>query len=218
MFFDTLRALPTFITIWTRVVRYLESQATSSSKEVSHAAIGSFQGTTSTMKKPLFLTYALEIIFEHVDQPSCPSDVRDVTWVTLERVSVCLVSYPEISTKSISEFMKIIVDLFNKTRTFIVPSNLRRLIRMTHPLALYVEPDPPQTTVTAVGQPSALQASILALLQSLVSNFPFPFLLLILLSLLSPIQFSLLCFHNFFFLYHTLLGIISSTVENISYF
>eukprot|EP00026_Physarum_polycephalum_P000282 Phypoly_transcript_00282.p1 GENE.Phypoly_transcript_00282~~Phypoly_transcript_00282.p1 ORF type:complete len:1756 (+),score=269.99 Phypoly_transcript_00282:745-5268(+) len=160
MFFDTLCALPTFITIWTRVVRYLETQATSSSKEVSHAAITNFQ----------------EIIFTHIALQSCPPEVRDVTWVALERLAVCLISYPEIATKSIATFVQILGDLYNKTRTFIVPHNLRRLIRMTHPLALYIDPNPPQTTGIAVGQPSALQASILSLLQTLppVPDLVFP--------------------------------------------
>lgn len=102
-------------------------------------------------------------------QSTCPVDVRDVTWVALERLSVCLTSFPEISGKSVALFVQILGDMYTKTRAFIVPVNTRRLIRMTFPLAFYVDPSPPISSGIAVGQPSALQSAILTLLQSMVS-------------------------------------------------
>lgn len=91
-----------------------------------------------------------------------------MTWVALERLSVCLTSFPEISGKSVALFVQILGDMYTKTRTFIVPENMRRLIRMSMPLAVYVDPNPPITSGLAVGQPSAIQSSILLLLQSMV--------------------------------------------------
>jgi hypothetical protein len=167
-FFDPLRGLPTFIEIWTRVVRYLETQATSPSQEVSMRAIGHFQDIFIYFYSPLHTFTFIDIIIAHVAQPTCPQDVREITWVALERLAVCLTSFPEISSKSVTSFAHpFLSDLYTKTRTFIVPANMRRLIRMTYPLAIYVDPKPPATTGIAVGQPSTIQASILTLLQTM---------------------------------------------------
>lgn len=87
-------------------------------------------------------------------------------WAALERLAVCLTTYPEISPKSIAIFIQILQELYTKTRSFIALTNVRRLIRMTYPLALYIDPNPPASSPP--NQPQVMQAAILNLLQSMV--------------------------------------------------
>lgn len=112
----------------------------------------------------------------HVAQQTCPLEIRDIVWAALERLAVCMTTYPEIYPKAIALFIQLLNDLYTKTRLFIVPNNIRRLVRMTYPLGLYLDPNPPPSTMSA-GQPQPMQSAILNLLRSMVCKLKANFLL-----------------------------------------
>ncbi|KAM9972648.1 hypothetical protein ACTFIR_012015 [Dictyostelium discoideum] len=121
-FFDQLFTLPTFDAAWSTLLNHLQTESKSSSKEVS-------------------LT-SLSFIHEIVNTPSIidPShpQLAESIWECLLHLSPKLFDPQNSVPKSLSVYIKVFTDLFNKTRPQLNHAQMNRALEIIFPMGLFI--------------------------------------------------------------------------------
>ncbi|EGC38554.1 hypothetical protein DICPUDRAFT_93806 [Dictyostelium purpureum] len=120
-FFDTLTTLPSFLRSWECLLNHLETESKSTSKEVSLSSLSFLHEIVNTSS---------------IIDPSHP-ELSESIWETLLRLSKLFDQQPS-SSKTLSVYIKVFTDLFNKTRSQLDHQQMNRALGIIFPMGISI--------------------------------------------------------------------------------
>ncbi|KAK5574547.1 hypothetical protein RB653_009800 [Dictyostelium firmibasis] len=121
-FFEQLFALPTFDAAWSTLLNHLQTESKSSSKEVSLTSLSFIHEIVNTST---------------IIDPTHPQ-LGESIWECLLHLSPKLFDPQNSVPKSLSVYIKVFTDLFNKTRPQLNHQQMNRALEIIFPMGLFI--------------------------------------------------------------------------------
>ncbi|KYR02000.1 hypothetical protein DLAC_00793 [Tieghemostelium lacteum] len=121
-FFEVLSTLPSFKKAWDSLILTLETESKSTSKEVSMSSLGALH----------------EIVKCSIIDTTQFPEISESVWEVLVRLSPKLSDPSTSAQKSLSYYIKVFLDHFEKTKDTLSDDQMLRVLHILYPLGLYI--------------------------------------------------------------------------------